>query len=138
MKAHTHYTIPTAATLWTRRRGALAALLALAAFAALVVAVVRTSQPIHTMTPGAAARPAHALIASCRACADEVLGAAQAVNGRVPAQLTAPRSAPQSVSSARVFQDEVLGADQLNMASPAIPGDAFTQSSDDLRRAGPR
>jgi hypothetical protein len=138
MKTHSHYTTPIAAAPWVGRASALLALLALAAAVALAFALARASQPIHTTTSGATARPAHSLIASCRACADEVLGAAQAAKSSLSAQLTAPRSARQRVASSRVFQDEVLGADQLNMTALAAPSGAFPQPMDDLRRAGPR
>jgi hypothetical protein len=114
MKTQTHYTTSVALAPWMRRNAAaLAALLTMtAAIVGLIFALGRFGQSSHTARRDTAARP---LIATCRDCANEVLGAAQAAKGRHLAQPSARSTPRQGVAIPRIFQDEVLGADQANL-----------------------
>jgi|RhiMetdeSRZDD1v2_1073273.scaffolds.fasta_scaffold1241378_1 hypothetical protein len=116
MKTQTHYTTSVEMVSWMRRNAAaLAAVLALAGVVGLLFALGQFGHPSHSATRGAAAAPARSLIALCRACADESLGAAQAAQSSLPSQVVASSAAPRTIGS-RLFRDEVLGADQANLA----------------------
>jgi hypothetical protein len=128
MKAHTHYTTPIATAPWMRRNvAALAALLALAAaLIGLTFALGRFGQQTNNALGSAAASSARPLSATCRECADEVLGAAQISQGS-PAPHTVDSAVRQHIVAPRVFRDEMLGADQANLAFLSI--DAARQPS---------
>jgi hypothetical protein len=120
MKTQTHYTTPIATVPWMRRNtvAALAMALALAAGVGLMFALGRFGQPSYPVTGDTATSPARPLIAFCRECADEVLGAAQASQGSLTFR-TADSAVRQSIAP-RVFRDEMLGADQANLAFLSI------------------
>ncbi len=121
MKTHTHYTTPVEIVSWMGRNAvALAALLALAAVVGLVFALEQFGQASHGATRGTATAPARSLIALCRFCADEALGAAQASQEPLAAHTTAWSTDRSQLVGPRVFRDEVLGADQANLAFLSI------------------
>jgi hypothetical protein len=128
MKTHTHYTIPTATTPWMRRNvSALAALLAaMAAVVGLVFALGRFGLMTPNLIGGAAISPAHPPISTCRACADEMLGAAQASQASLTHQAIDSAATPR-LASPRAFRDDMLGAEQANLAFVSI--DAARQPS---------
>jgi hypothetical protein len=99
---------------------ALAALLGLAvALIGLTFALGRFGQYANNTLGSAAAGSTRPLIAFCRECADEVLGAAQASQASLTSH-TVGSAVGQHVVAPRVFRDEVLGADQANLAFLSI------------------
>jgi hypothetical protein len=139
MKTHTHYTTPIATAPWMRRN--LVTLSALLALAAALVGLVFALEGFGQIAPSAmkddAAIPAHPLIATCRFCADEALGAAQTSQASLTLH-TIDSAIGQYVVAPRAFRDEMLGADQANLASLIAPDSALDQPQDDARQTGPR
>ena len=118
MKTQAHYTTPIATTPWMRRN--LAALMALLGLAAALVGLIFALGGLSDSAQGGAVgEPARPLLATCRACADETLGAAQLSQASLTHQAMHSPTLGR-IASPRAFRDEVLGADQANLAFLSI------------------
>src|SRR5262245_7355499 len=113
MKSQTHTTTPIATVPWMRWSATMLA--ALLALAGLTFALGRSGWLSNGALKDAAASPSRPLVAVCRVCADEVLGAAQASQGSMTTS-NAGSAVSQRAAVPRVFRDEILGADQANLA----------------------